>query len=142
MAEKYAAEQVVEAVRGSGGLLTEVAARLKCSRRSVYRYRDRYASVREALEDERESTTDYAESALRAMILDPTHRNHAAAVIFALKTLGKARGYVERVEVERLVAEELEWMWARLEDRLSPAAFREVTAALAEPPIKGESFRD
>jgi hypothetical protein len=40
------------------------------------------------------------------------------------------------------VAEELEWMWLRLENRLSPATFREVTAALAEAPIKGESFRD
>lgn len=138
----YTAAQVVEAVRGSGGFVSEVAKRLGCDRSTVYRHVARHATVRRAIEDERETTIDLGEAALRAMILDPTHRNHAAAVIFALKTLGKARGYVERGEVERLVADELEWMWLRLENRLPPETFREVTAALAEPSIKGESFRD
>lgn len=141
MAEKYTAEQVIEAAKGSGGLVSAVARRLGCNRRTVYRYRDRYVSVKRALEDEREQTLDLAEAGLLALIRSPQHPGHTTALIFYLKTIGKGRGYVERVQVEQIVAEELGWMIDRFEQRMSPEAFREAMAALAEDPIKGEVFR-
>jgi transposase-like protein len=53
--EAYTAAQVVEAVRGSGGFVSEVAKRLGCDRSTVYRHVARHATVRRAIEDERET---------------------------------------------------------------------------------------
>lgn len=89
------AKQAIKAIQGSGGYVTVIAARLGCSRTHVYNLRDKYTSVAEALEDEREKQKDFAEGKLQEQIRD----GNTTATIFYLKTQAKDRGYVERQEV-------------------------------------------
>lgn len=93
---RYTSREVVEAVHGSGGLVTEIARRLNCSRMTVYRYRDRFATVRDAIQEEKEGLRDLAEAELIRQI----RGGNMTAIIFYLKTQAKERGYVERQEFE------------------------------------------
>lgn len=93
---KFTPEQVIRAIKGSGGFVTEIARRLGCARSTVYTYRKRYPEVQQAFHDEREAQLDFAESALLNQIKD----GNIAATIFFLKTQGKHRGYIERPLVE------------------------------------------
>jgi hypothetical protein len=92
---RYTADEVVKAVRGSGGFVSLIAERLKVNVQTVYNYRDQYASVRLALNEEREKMIDQAEGALQRQI----KADNITAIIFYLKTQAKQRGYVERQEV-------------------------------------------
>jgi transposase len=78
------AEQVIEAIRGTGGIKTTIAKRLKVSRWTVDNYLDRWVTVREAYEEECESVTDMAETNLFQEIKD---RNFQA-IKFYLQTKG------------------------------------------------------
>lgn len=89
------AQEAIEAIRGSGGFVTEIAKRLGVSRTHVYRLRDKYVSVAEAIEDEREKQKDFAEGQL----LKGINSGNMTAIIFFLKCQAKERGYVERQEL-------------------------------------------
>jgi len=69
---------------------------LGCSHQTVYNYAKRYKSVQEAIDRNRGHVIDTAEVALYRAILAGEHW----AVTFALKTIGKDRGYTERSEQE------------------------------------------
>ena len=90
----FTAEQVIRATEGSGGIVTQIAKRLGCSRMTVYRYMEKYATVALAIQEEREGLLDIAESELLKQI----RGGNMTAIIFFLKTQGKRRGYVERQE--------------------------------------------
>jgi hypothetical protein len=92
--QDFTAEQVVEALKATGGLSHLAADRLGCSARSIRRYAQRYDSVRECVEHERGKRLDVAEAALWRAVL----AGEAWAVCFFLKTQGKERGYVERFQ--------------------------------------------
>jgi len=49
----YTAAQMVEAIEAEDGVVRDVAERLGCSRMTVYRYRDRYKTVANALDKNR-----------------------------------------------------------------------------------------
>jgi len=87
---------MADAITEAKGFITVTAARLGCSRRTVDNYVKDYPTVREALEDARESRHDFVESRLMAAI----NKDNITAIIFYLKTQCKARGYVERVQQE------------------------------------------
>lgn len=89
------AREAIEAIRDSRGFVTVIAKRLGCSRRHVYNLRDKYVSVAEALEDEREKTKDWVES----KIVQRMDEGSDTMLIFYAKTQMKDRGYVERQEV-------------------------------------------
>lgn len=107
-----------------GGNLTEIAKSLKVDRRSVYKWIGTSPDFKNALEEVRESVLDLTESQLLNLIKGVPRfkkdesgkfvydaqgskvfegweqRPSEAAIFFKLKTLGKSRGYVERVETE------------------------------------------
>lgn len=93
---QYTDEQVIDAIRKAGGVVTDAAKILGCTRRTVQRRANEVAEVREVIEDSREELIDEAEKSLRAAVV----KGDAWAVCFALKTIGKSRGYVERQEVK------------------------------------------
>lgn len=72
------------------------ARKLGCSPTTVYTYAKRYASVQEAINEQRGHFVDTCELALNRAVLN----GEGWAVCFALKTLGKDRGYVERHQLE------------------------------------------
>lgn len=61
---KFTIEQVLEAIKGSSGIKATIAQRLGCNRNTVDNYLTRYATVREAYQDEAEVTDDLAESVI------------------------------------------------------------------------------
>lgn len=88
------ATEAIKAIKDSKGIIHVVAARLGCTRRNVYYLRDKFSTVKEALEDERESVKDFAESKL----FQQMDKDNITAIIFYLKTQAKDRGYIERQE--------------------------------------------
>lgn len=105
---KYNRETVIEAIRGEGrwagkdgkrnstfGNITNIAIRLGVTRQTVYSYMDRWATVKQAVEDAKDEMLDFAESKLFTLI----NSGNVTAIIFTLKTQGKGRGWVERTEL-------------------------------------------
>ena len=92
---QYTAEQVSQALRDSAGIQAAAARRLGCDRNTSGNYIKRYATVRQALEEARDTTIDLAESKL----IEKVQAGEWPAIAFTLKTVGRHRGYVERSEV-------------------------------------------
>jgi hypothetical protein len=92
--ERYTPGEMVAALNRSKGMVTVAARLLGCSANTVQSYINRYPSVAAARVQEREAFLDVAELALFKAV----QGGEAWAVCFALKTVGKARGYVERTE--------------------------------------------
>lgn len=88
-------ELVAQKLRDTHGNITVAASSLRVSRQALYRYIEKYASLKAVLAECRETMKDHAESALYAKVL----AGEAWAVCFFLKTQAKDRGYVERQEV-------------------------------------------
>jgi hypothetical protein len=80
------ATQAIEAVEGSRGFITTVARKLGCTRGNVYALMKKYPTVKQAIDDERESLKDFAEGKLFQQIDD----GNTTAIIFYLKTQAKA----------------------------------------------------
>lgn len=91
----HSLDQVLTAVE-VGQTVTGTAEALRCTRQTVYNYRRRWKSVDEAIVLKQDEIVDLAESALRRQV----KADQAWAIAFALKTLGKDRGYTERHEVD------------------------------------------
>lgn len=91
---KFTASQVIEALDKHKGMVYLAAEALQCSHNTIYNYARRYKSVQEAIDRNRGKVLDTAELALYSAILNGEHW----AVTFALRTIGKDRGYAERVE--------------------------------------------
>lgn len=94
MANGYTAENVIEAVKESRGFVTTIAKRLGCSRYNVYKLAEKFPTVQQAINEEREGLKDFAEGKL----LEQINTGNITAIIFYLKTQGKGRGYIERTE--------------------------------------------
>lgn len=93
--EKFTASDVVDALRASKGMVYVAARALDCSANTIYNYAKRYATVQEAINQERGMMVDTAELALWKAI----QNGEGWAISLTLKTLGKSRGYVERSEI-------------------------------------------
>ena len=94
MAQRYTAQEVADALIETKGFITYTAKKLGCDRKTVYRYIERYDICQQAVTDARAGFLDMAEMTLHNKILD----GDVTATIFALKTIGKERGYTERHE--------------------------------------------
>jgi len=93
--QKYTAGQILEAIKGTRGVRSAIAQKLGCHRHTVENYITRLPSVRQAIEDERESFMDLAEVKMMTKVADGSW----PAVKFVLMTLGRNRGYVEQVQI-------------------------------------------
>lgn len=93
--QRYTVKQVIAALKKHRGLIGEAARELKCGRRTVYDYAERYPTIKEVVSDLREERLDYTESRLYDLI----DKGEPSAIYFHLKTQGKSRGWVERQEL-------------------------------------------
>jgi len=89
------AEKIITALGATRGLLTMAARKAGVSYTTVKRYATEFPSVKQAVEEAKESMLDYTEGQLFKKISD----GDTASIIFYLKTQGKRRGYIERQEV-------------------------------------------
>jgi hypothetical protein len=94
--EEYTVDEVKTALRASKGFMTAAAAKLGCTTQTLRNYIKRYPDeLAEIMPEENEKMLDFAESKLFKQIQD----DNLTAIIFFLKTRGKARGYSERLEM-------------------------------------------
>jgi hypothetical protein len=93
---KYAIDQVIEALRAHHGLLVLTAGALGCNRQTLYNYAQRYPAVAEAIAEERERLVDLAEQGL----IHHLREESPWAIALVLKTLGRTRGYGDRLPPE------------------------------------------
>ena len=92
------------------GNISHAARQLGCARYTVYAFIQRHPELQQVLKDQREAMIDQAENALVMAI----EQLQGWAVCFALKCLGKERGYVETQQVQQSGAIEV---IVRREDR-------------------------
>ena len=92
----FTAQQFIDAIPGTGGIVATIAKRVGCVWRTAKKYIDTYPTVAQAYDDESESVLDLAESKLLQAIKDGDGR----MIRYMLSTKGKQRGYVEKQEVE------------------------------------------
>ncbi len=89
--DRYNADTVISALQQARGMVTIAARALGCKPQTVRSYIDRYPTIRQALQEERERTLDVGELALYKAVQE----GQGWAVTFLLKTIGRDRGYVE-----------------------------------------------
>jgi hypothetical protein len=106
MGKQFTAQQFIEAIPGSGGIVTTIAKRVGCEWHTVKRYIEALPTVKQAYEDERESIGDLSESVLIRNIQIAskvqTEQNIPADTADAKWLLArrfKDRGYGEQVDV-------------------------------------------
>lgn len=93
--EHYTAQQFIDAIKGTGGIVSAIAQRIGCEWHTARRYIDKHPSVRQAYDAEFETILDLTEGALYKRA---TKDQEPWAVKYLLSTKGKKRGYTERVE--------------------------------------------
>ena len=95
MAKKYTTAKIIQALKAANGGAYAAAAALGCSHETIYNAIRTNPDVKAAFESERGLMLDCAENELYNAI----KRGESWAVLFALKTAGKSRGYSERQEL-------------------------------------------
>ena len=93
--QRFTPKQVADTLTETRGMVFLAAKKLGCSDDTIYNYAKRYKAVGDALRQQRGQFVDMAELKL----WNAVNEGEAWAVQFALRTLGKERGYVERSEV-------------------------------------------
>jgi hypothetical protein len=108
---KFTAQQFIDAIPKSAGIISAIAARVGCDWHTCKKYITSYPTIAQAYADECERVTDLAETELIKLI----QGGDLSAVKYYLSTKGKGRGYVERQEVTGKDGEKIK-ITVRLED--------------------------
>ena len=66
----YKAQDFIEAIPGSGGIIATIAERVGCTWKTAHKYINEFSTVQEAYQDECETINDKAESTLIKSIED------------------------------------------------------------------------
>ncbi len=90
----FSDQAIVDAIYAADGVVSAAAKSLGCSTRTIYKRRHVSREVAEAIEIGREIICDKAEESLMKLIEQGDFR----AINLVLRTLGRDRGYVERIE--------------------------------------------
>lgn len=93
---RYTDAEILKALKVTNGMIYLAAKSLGCEPSTIYRRMEKSKAVRDVVEDSRGELLDMAETSLKSAVLN----KEGWAVCFALKTLGKGRGYIERTEHE------------------------------------------
>jgi len=92
----HTVDEICEALKKTNGMIMLAAKTLNMTRDAIYKRARKSKKIQETIKMAREELIDLAESKLRLAILD----GQPWAIALALKTVGKYRGYVERIEHE------------------------------------------
>jgi hypothetical protein len=96
----YSDNKIIEALDRAGGNIAAAARSIGASRTTIHKRIESSEKVKEAYDNVNECNLDRAENNLMELVSDKKHRNHFDALKFYLRTKGKKRGYIERVETE------------------------------------------
>lgn len=110
MAHNLTKDEVLEAIRGSNGIITNVQRKLEASRGqriswdTTAKYVDKWEETKTALQSEKEAVLDMAEHNILKDIID---RHDVGTSKWYLRMKGKERGYIETSEVQMASADPL-----------------------------------
>lgn len=82
-------QDVLDAIKDSGGIISTIARRLHCNWNTAKTYCDKWESTKAALQEEKETTLDTAEIKIR----DAINAGDINIIKWFLSTKGKERGY-------------------------------------------------
>ena len=103
--ELYTAKQFIDAIPGTGGIVSTIADRVGCKWHTARKYIEEYPTVKDVYNEEIERVIDLAEGVLIQNIQTAAKQAKAgrdvdtADVKWFLSRKAKTRGYVERQEV-------------------------------------------
>lgn len=112
MKDNITTEKIVEVYRKKGCNVSATCAALNITRQTFYNRKAKSKKLEELINDADEALLDFAESKLMEKIND----GDTTSLIFFLKTKGKKRGYIERVENDVSVNPFLELMQSLPDD--------------------------
>jgi hypothetical protein len=92
---KYSAALFLEAIPGTGGIISAIAHRVGCTWHTAQRYINTMPTVKQAYDDECEKLLDRAE----AKLIEHINEGDMTAITWYLARKGKHRGYTERQEI-------------------------------------------
>ena len=95
-ARQYKAQQFIDAIKGSGGIVSTIAARVGCAWHTAKKYIDTYPTVAKAYADETEGILDLAESTVIRGIKD----GDQTSAKWYLTMKGTRRGYVPKQQLQ------------------------------------------
>jgi len=117
--DQYSAQQFIDAIPGTGGIISVIARRIGCDWNTAKKYVTTYATVKAAYDAEREVVLDMAESKVIEMMKD----KDGTMLRYYLSTKGKGRGYVERQELEHTGKDgenmRIEFVWSEIDGNKS-----------------------
>lgn len=87
---------MIEALEKTLGIVSSACKMVGIARQTHYRWMEEDAGYKKECTDIENMTLDFAESQLHKQIAE----GNTSATIFFLKTKGKKRGYIERVEMD------------------------------------------
>ncbi len=87
--KKHSTKKIIKAIKGTGGIISEICRNLSCARQTFYSYLQDLPEVRQAFEYERDEALDEAESVL----INHLEGNSLDAAIYMLDCRGADRGY-------------------------------------------------
>ena len=93
--KNYTLEQVLDAIKGSNSIVSNVAKKLKCEWHVAERNIGSWTRTQKAFDNESESVLDFTESMLMKKIKD----GDTQAIKYKLSSHGRKRGYGEKVDV-------------------------------------------
>lgn len=121
----YKAAEIVEALKATGGMVYMAARKLGCNPSTIHVRAKTSPEIQAAIDNARGDMLDMAEHELKKAV----RGGDMTAIIFTLKTIGKHRGYVERVEQKIENAKQYEPNSARSEVSRKLAEFAARTRA-------------
>ena len=92
----YTAKQFIDAIPGTGGIITTIAKRVGCVWHTAKKHIDEYPTVKQAYDDETETIADLAEVGL----IKALKAEDGSMIRFYLTTKARHRGYVVKQEVD------------------------------------------
>ena len=95
----------IAALRATHGVVAHAAKRVGVHRVTFARWIAADDELRAELEQARAAVCDLAEGSLRQLLEDRDHPQHAEAVFFTLRTLGRSRGYGAPIEARPATGE-------------------------------------
>ena len=93
--KKYTQKNILEAIKGSGAIVSTIAKRLDCEWITAKRYINKWEETKQAFLDEEETVLDMCESTLYTSVKG----GDTQSAKWILATKGKRRGFTERHEI-------------------------------------------
>ena len=87
--QQYTAAEMVAALEKAGGTVFQAAKIIGCDPSTIYRYANRYVTVKQAMRKARSDTYAEAQGYLVAMMRDRDHKDHKWALDRILTTYGE-----------------------------------------------------